>query len=168
MMHSRLAIPALLLLAVSVLPARAGPIPGTGELSGRVSAPAPFTAAKVFAHLEGRNITYVVFTQGGRYEAVNLMPGRYEVWVEKPGFASDRASVEITSGRRAAADFAVRVAPAEPPYVGTRMVGWKIEPLDAVYPPGHAREVIERTVLREVAGDSLTFSQLKLDRKSVV
>lgn len=141
------AIPATVLLALSLVAARAGPIPGTGELSGRISAPAPFVAAKVFAHLAGRNISYVVFTQAGRYEAVNLMPGTYEVWVEKPGFASERVSVDVTAGRRTAADFALRAAPTGPLSVGNYLVGRTIEPLDTIYPPGAARQIIERTCI---------------------
>src|SRR5262245_29585085 len=78
-------------------PAVADHIAGTGDLQGVVSAPKSFTAAKVFAHKAGTHITYIVFTEGGKYNVVNVMPGAYEVWAENNGLASGKSNVTVTA-----------------------------------------------------------------------
>src|SRR4051812_3916873 len=94
---------ALFTTAVFSFPSFADHIAGTGELSGKVTAPGAFKAARVFAHLTGKNITYVVFTAGGKYSAVNVMPGAYEVWVEEPGFSSEKKTVAVAAEKTAQA-----------------------------------------------------------------
>src|SRR3989338_6349914 len=68
--------------------AEAAAIPGTGTLSGTVQVPKPFKVAQVYAMNVDKNILYMVYTSGGRYQAVNMIPGNYEVRVQKRGFAS--------------------------------------------------------------------------------
>src|SRR5262245_61486501 len=72
-------------------------IPGTGTLSGMVTAARPFRAAQVHLKNRDRNMLYVVFTRGGHYKAINLLPGDYEVWVEKKGFTSDISKSQINA-----------------------------------------------------------------------
>ncbi len=123
----------------------AGAIPGTGELKGSVVAPTTFTAAKVFAHLSGKNVTYMVFSENGAYRVVNLMPGTYEVWAEKPGFTAQKQTVVIAPEKKASLDIAFTAAAVEPPYIGARIVKRKVEAFDQIYPPGPGREILERT-----------------------
>ena len=68
-------------------------LPGTGSLAGTVTAAAPFRAAQVYARNAEKNLLYMVYTSGGRYRAVNVMPGNYEVSVERRGFASETRKV---------------------------------------------------------------------------
>lgn len=54
--------------------AGANQIAGLGSISGSVRAPKDFKAAKVFAHNVEKNVTYMVYTEGGRYTVVDLFP----------------------------------------------------------------------------------------------
>ena len=63
-----------------------GTLAGLGSISGTVKAPKEFKAAKVYVKNVDKNVVYMVFTEGGRYQAVDLFPGNYEVSVTKNGF----------------------------------------------------------------------------------
>src|SRR5688572_9908111 len=65
------------------------PVPGMASLSGTVTAPSPFTAARVYIRNEERGVLYQVFTQRGRYRAVALFPGEYEVSASVEGLESE-------------------------------------------------------------------------------
>ena len=54
--------------------AEAGMISGTGSLSGKVQAPKPFKAARVYAKNVDKNMLFMVYTSAGRFRAVNLLP----------------------------------------------------------------------------------------------
>src|SRR5579862_6640518 len=54
---------------------------GLGSIFGTVSGPKEFKAAKVYAKNLDKNVTYMVFTEGGKYQAIDLFPGNYEVRV---------------------------------------------------------------------------------------
>ncbi len=126
-------------------PTLADKIRGTGELSGKVTAPAAFTAAKVFAHLKDKNVTYIVFTEGGKYSAVNMIPGTYEVWVDERGFSSEKKTVTVAAEKKAQADIALQTVAVGPNYIGTRIIDRKIEAFDKIYPPGPGRDIMDRT-----------------------
>jgi len=53
----------------------ASPLAGLGSISGTVKAPKEFKAAKVYVKNVDKNVVYMVFTEGGRYQAVDLFPG---------------------------------------------------------------------------------------------
>ncbi len=75
-----------------------GAIAGTGTLSGTVKAPKEFKAAKVYAKNLDKNVVYMVFTEDGKYQAVDLFPGNYEVSVTKNGFSGgDVQKVTVTA-----------------------------------------------------------------------
>ena len=76
-------------------------VPGTGMLTGEVTAPGAFQAAKVYAKNVDKNIIYMVYTGGGRYQTVAMLPGSYEAWVEKTGFESDSGKDPDRGRRRA-------------------------------------------------------------------
>jgi virginiamycin B lyase len=119
---------------------------GLGTLTGRVTAPKAFQAAKVTAHNLDRNVKYTVFTGQGRYRAVKMFPGRYTVTVVKPGFATTRQNVTIDPGSSVNLDFSLATAPVEDDYVGGMFYpGAKILPYDEIYPAGRGRDIIERT-----------------------
>ena len=47
-----------------------GPLAGLSSASGTVKAPSEFKAAKVYFKNVDKNVVYMVFTEGGRYQAV--------------------------------------------------------------------------------------------------
>src|SRR5260370_24361408 len=127
-----------------------GTLAGTGTLSGTVKAPAEFQAAKVYAKNLDKNVVYMVFTEDGKYQAVDLFPGNYEVRFRKNGFSGgDVKKVTVTAGGNATADFSLKEGTYRPNQQ-MRIGLPKDEPLlsyDELYPPSHARETIERTCI---------------------
>src|ERR1700758_448909 len=82
-----------------------GALAGTGSLSGSVKAPKEFKAAKVYARNVDKNVVYMVYTEGGKYQMVDLFPGNYEVTVMKSGFGGGEVQkVTVTAGANATAD----------------------------------------------------------------
>ena len=129
----------------------ANKIPGMGTLSGMVTAPKPFQAAQVYAHHVEKNIVYMVYTRAGRYRAVNMFPGTYEVTVTKKGFATDPQTILVEADQNATVDILLRES------VGTRVTrsrgtgqdsgarGPEQVSYDELYPPGPGRETVEKT-----------------------
>src|SRR5438093_342538 len=64
-------------------------IAGTGAVTGTVTAPKPFTAAQVYLRNADKSVTFMVYTAGGKYQAINLYPGDYEVTAARRGFTSE-------------------------------------------------------------------------------
>ena len=141
-------------------------IAGTGSLSGTVKAPKEFKAAKVIATNVDKKVVYMVFTEDGRYQAVDLFPGNYEVTVEKNGFvAGDVQKVTVTADANATADLTMKEGTYRP---NQQMRGGlpKNEPLvsyDELYPPGPARQTIERTCIMCHGPDFLPNKQWKAE-----
>lgn len=91
-----------------------GGIPGTGSLSGTVSASQPFQAARVYAENLDKRMIYMVFTGGGSYRAMNLLPGRYQIWAAKKGFESGAPQeIQIQAGDHLEADFTLAEVEAQ-------------------------------------------------------
>ena len=130
------------------LPVQASTVPGTGTLSGMVEAPQPFQAAQVYARNLDKNILYMVYTNGGRYQAVNLFPGNYDVTVQKRGFAADTKKLAVKAGENSTANFRMREADPEfvqrNMYVGseTMQENLQLVPYDTLYPPGAGRDAL--------------------------
>ncbi len=113
-------------------------IEGTGALSGIVTAPAEFKAAQVYALNVEKQIQYIVYTSGGKYRAINLFPGTYEVRVEKTGLKSDIKTVTVTEGKTTQADFALQLNPPDPEKEKSLVA------YDTLYPPGPGRDALEK------------------------
>jgi streptogramin lyase len=114
-----------------------GAISGTGALSGTVQAPKPFKAARVYARNVDKNILFMVYTAGGRYHAVNLFPGNYEVSVQEKGFTSQVQTVIVRAGASSTLDFSLQVDTSND---GVLAVAY-----DSMYPPGRGRDLFEKT-----------------------
>jgi virginiamycin B lyase len=82
-------------------------------LSGVVEAPKPFKAAQVHLMNVDKNVLFMVYTSGGRYQAQNLFPGAYEVTVRKPGFAAETRKIVLAAGASETLNFSLREAAAE-------------------------------------------------------
>jgi len=123
-------------------------ITGTGSLRGTVTAPTPYTAAKVIIRNAEKGVVYAVFTEKGRYEAVNLFPGRYDVHVDKRGLDNSPQQIEVVAGKTATLDFTVKAAQVEPRFVGGRVLrNTTAVAYDELYPPGAGRDIAERTCI---------------------
>jgi virginiamycin B lyase len=149
--------------AVASGPARAGDekgIPGTGAVAGTVTASKPFTAAQVYLRSADKPVTFMVYTSGGKYRAINILPGEYEIRVARKGFAADARTITVRAGAIATADFVLKDADPAPAtnvngpasivaYPGRATIVEKdvefVDSYDKLYPPGPGRVVLERT-----------------------
>src|SRR5437867_10035574 len=132
---------ALALFAVLSFGADAGPIAGSASLSGTVQAPKAFQAAQVHLLNVDKNVLFMVWTSGGRYQAVNLFPGRYEVTVRKPGFSAETKSLTLAADAREALNFSLREEGAQPVQQGvfgftSRIAEATLVSYDELYPAG--------------------------------
>jgi virginiamycin B lyase len=152
-------------------------IAGTGAVSGTVTAAKPFTAAQVYLRNAEKGVTFMVYTAGGKYQAINLYPGDYDVTVARRGFASEPQKISVKAGATAKADFTLKDADPTPKpgingpstvvgYPGRATITDKdVEfhtDYDKVNPPGPGREVLERVCM---SCHGINFYSLKtLDR----
>src|SRR4249920_2772441 len=79
-------------------------IKGTGVVTGTVTGPKPFTAAHIYLRGQEKPVTFMVFTAGGKYEAINVLPGTYRITAERRGFAPVAQTVTVKAGETVAAD----------------------------------------------------------------
>lgn len=126
-------------------------IKGTGSLSGKVEASKEFKGAQIYARNVDKNIVYMVYTSAGRYKAMHLLPGNYEVSVKKSGFSGDTQKVTIAADAAATADFMLRDGP-ELPRLGDHPgydahLAKQSASYDQLYPAGPGRLVIEKTCM---------------------
>jgi hypothetical protein len=126
-------------------------IAGTGSLQGTVQAAPALGQLTVYAYDAERRIGYMVFVVDGRYRATNLFPGKYSVTVRgTPGQRSwslpaRSSSTRVVADKTAQLDFAVPDTALAPTYVGgMTYADATIAPYDEIYPPGEARQVLER------------------------
>ena len=87
---------------------QAAPLPELGTLSGKVTAPQAFQGAEVYIRNLDKHVLYMVYTSEGHYQAVDLLPGKYEVSVKKKGFSADVRKLEVKPGSALTADFALQ------------------------------------------------------------
>ena len=148
-------------LAVCGAPAWSAGVPGTGNLAGSVVADKPLRVAQVYARHTEKNVLYMVYAVNGRYRAVSLFPGEYEVSVQWRGFVSEPRKVTVRAGADAVADFVLKSVDPAPqakrpgpatitgyPGAGTIMEDVQfISSYDALYPPGPGRQVLEHACM---------------------
>jgi streptogramin lyase len=179
---SSLGTGALALALLAVQPGRSGEkadkdavasadqITNLGSISGTVSGPKEFKAAKIYAKNLEKNVTYMVFTEGGKYQAVDLFPGNYEVRAEKNGFTSpDTQKVTVTAGKTASANFVLTDGTYRPAQQMRIRVPFN-EPLveyDKLFPPGPGRVTLERACLRCHGPDFLSNKRWSADQWNV-
>jgi virginiamycin B lyase len=127
---------------------RLGKVPGTALMSGSVSSPNDFSAAKVYAKNLDKNMLYMVYTNKGQYRMPNLMAGAYEIWSEHDDLRSDHSWVRVEARSRLAADFTLKSGPADPLTLKARTAkAGNSVTYDEMYPPGIGRDIAERTCM---------------------
>jgi virginiamycin B lyase len=108
-----------------------------GTISGTVSADqGEVRAFRVKAKDTVHLITYVVFTNKGKYHIYNLPPSTYQIQVMERGFDSLAQSVELKAAETKTVDVALK-AKAE------RERKVKIVDFDTLYPPGKGRDLLQ-------------------------
>jgi virginiamycin B lyase len=119
---------------------------GTASLTGTVDAAKPFKAAQVYIRNVDKRMLYMVFTSAGKFRAVALLPGNYEINVQARGLESDVQKLVVKAGDRPDIKLSMRDA-ANPlrfpsgspvPDRGVTLLSY-----DEVYPPGRGRQVLE-------------------------
>jgi streptogramin lyase len=133
-------------------------IAGTASLSGSVTAERPFTAAQVYARNMDKSMLYMVYTNRGRYAAINLMPGGYEVWVEKGELKSEHRMLRIQAGDKLTLDLLLQPGPdfaltskdramGGPQFGLGARDGVELLPYDELYPAGPGHDIAAVTCI---------------------
>ena len=132
-------------------------VPGTGKLSGTVTASQAFTAAQVYIRNVDLGIVYMVYTNQGRYRAVALFPGNYEVSVSTKHLESDAQTVTIAAGDTAEVNLSMSPLSSDTPQLGIpagrtamesgRSGDFEYASYDEIYPPGRGKEVAEQVCM---------------------
>jgi virginiamycin B lyase len=71
---------------------------GLASVSGTVTSENPFQAARVYFRNVDKRMQYMVYTAGGKYQAMHLLPGKYEMRVEARGLDSPVTQVVLKPG----------------------------------------------------------------------
>ena len=126
---------------------RAALLPGLGEVSGWVAGPKD-RIVSVYLYNTRNQVGYAVFAIDGKYRAVDLFPGHYEITVRTDGLEMAPVPIDVRADGRVTADLAPKAVAAAPRYTGGMTYAEaRVEPYDQVYPPGEGREIVEHTCL---------------------
>ncbi len=118
-------------------------------LSGAVTSSVPVEAAEVRAFNTNKRIMYMVFTHEGRFRAAGLLPGRYEITVEKDGFVRAAKTMEIAFGQDVEVDFTLTAGGPSKFVIRAEYPKWGWHDVDSygtydeVFPAGRGRDLIE-------------------------
>ncbi|MAW62420.1 MAG: hypothetical protein CL473_00390 [Acidobacteria bacterium] len=132
-------------------------VPGTATLSGTVTASEPFQAAQVYIRNLDKGIVYMVYTDGGRFRAVALFPGNYEISASTKHFESGVQTFVVEAGDAAAVNLTMRELDGDAPQLvipagRTAMErgaagSFEYASYDEIYPPGPGKEVAEQVCM---------------------
>jgi streptogramin lyase len=145
--HNKWGVAAALVAFLAVLglaearPSKTSGLLGLAKASGTVTSPSEFKAAKVYFRNPDKRMLYMVYTNAGKFQAMNLMPGNYEVSVEANGLESDVQKIELKAGSKATVNLSLHPAVKKPGTV--QMLSY-----EELYPKGEGRTIAERTCIR--------------------
>ena len=132
-------------------------VPGSATLSGTVTAAEPFMAAQVYIRHVDKGIVYMVYTNEGRYRAVALFPGTYEVSASTKHLESDVQAFTVSAGDAARIDLTLGELAGDAPALvipagRTAMESGAAGPVayasyDEIYPPGPGKAVAEQVCM---------------------
>ncbi|MEE8306970.1 MAG: hypothetical protein V3R81_06865 [Gammaproteobacteria bacterium] len=138
------------------------------QLSGTVTGLQPGVLPVVYAYNTDKDVAYTVYVVGGKYRAVHLIPGPYDVTVraavdQLEGFTPETVQLDIAAGAQVIADFALQNVRPVPNYVNglpyeactanrptpndIPCEPYKIQRYDEIFPPGPGRDIMQRTCL---------------------
>jgi streptogramin lyase len=125
-------------------PKKASDVAGLASASGTVDAPKPFQAAKVYFRNTDKRILYMVYSNGGKYQAMHLLPGNYEFSVQAKGEESDVQKMEVKAGEKVTANATMHEVSEAAAANGVLTM-----PYDQIYPQGSSgRKIAERLCIR--------------------
>jgi streptogramin lyase len=95
---------------------------GYGQLSGTVSDSEPGVLPVVYAYNMDKDVAYTVFVVDGKYRAVNLIPGSYDVTIrpavdQLEGFDPVTLQLDVAADALVTADFALENVGPRPNYI---------------------------------------------------
>ena len=132
-------------------------VPGTASLSGTVTSPQPFKAAQVYIRNIDKRIVYMVYTKAGRFRAVALFPGNYEISASTKHLESGVQNLVLKAGDAGQANLSLQelegnapalVIPAGRTAMQNRSGGsFEYQSYDEIYPPGPGKEVAEQVCM---------------------
>ncbi len=151
-------------ITVLVLPSfvLADQLSGYGQLSGSVSGSEPGVLPIVYAYNSDKNVGYTVFVVNGKYRAVNLIPGVYDITIRSAvdqleSFTPQTQQRDVAADAKITIDFELEDVGPVPNYVGGYPAelcdrdfddcGAEIVPYDIAYPSGPGRKITEDTCL---------------------
>jgi streptogramin lyase len=120
--------------------------PKRGTITGNVKADqGEVRGFRVSSHNLRYKVWYVVFTKGGRYEIPQALPGPYEISVLQDGYDSPTQTISVSADKSQGVDFEVKKGAPDPKitYVD----------YDDLYPPGPARDLLEKHCTECHGGD---------------
>ena len=129
---------------------KAASLQGMATLTGTVEATKPFKAAQVYIRNVDKRMSYMVYTNAGKFRAVALLPGNYEINVQARGLESDVQKLAIQAGDRSNVKLSLRDGanpdrfPSGSP---TRSRDITLQSYDEVYPPGPGKQVMEEVCM---------------------
>jgi streptogramin lyase len=150
------------------LPVNADQLAGYGQLSGKVTGSEPGVLPVVYAYNTDKDVAYTVYVVDGKYHAVNLIPGPYDVTIraavdQLEGFTPETVKRDVAADAHVKADFALKNVGPVPNYVNglpyeactanrptpddVPCEPYTIQPYEEIFPPGPGRDILERTCL---------------------
>src|SRR5439155_17752066 len=130
--------------------ARDQALQGTASLSGTVEAAKPFKAAQVFIRNVDKRMLYMVYTNAGKFRAVALLPGNYEINVQARGLESDVQKLVIKAGDRPDVKLSMRDASTPDLFPSASPVPPRnvtLQSYNEIYPPGPGKQVLEEVCM---------------------
>ena len=124
---------------------------GTASLTGTVDASKPFKAAQVFIRNVDKRMVYMVYTNAGRFRAVALLPGNYEINVQARGLESDVQKLVVKAGDRPDVKLSMREASSSDRFPSAVQIPARrevtLQSYDEIYPPGPGKQVTEEVCM---------------------
>ena len=123
---------------------------GTASLTGTVEAAKPFKAAQVFIRNVDKRMLYMVYTNAGKFRAVALLPGNYEINVQARGLESDVQKLVIKAGDRPDVKLSMRDASTPDLFPSASPVPPRnvtLQSYNEIYPPGPGKQVLEEVCM---------------------
>ena len=95
---------------------------GYGQLSGKVTGSEPGVLPVVYAYNTDKDLAYTVFVVDGKYRAVNLIPGSYDVTIrpavdQLEGFDPVTVQLDVAADAQGQVDFALQNVGPRPNYI---------------------------------------------------
>jgi streptogramin lyase len=120
------------------------------SVTGTVEAARPFKAAQVYLRNVDRRMSYMVYTQAGKFRAVALLAGNYEIRAEARGLQSEVQKLVIRNGDNPQVKLALQDASNAERFPGAGSAPPReltLASYDEIYPSGPGKRVLEEVCM---------------------